>query len=264
MLEAPILSQPSALLGQLQSEFIETLPRKIALLEHLCTSLPGKPIHTPELSELLRQVHSLKGSGGIYGLHIITVICHQLEDCITHEVTNASVFSASFAGNCLRHFDLLNKVAELALASPQAEFGEIWSELNRLRDSLHPERGSALVIEQSRLTQNIIAGVLEEFQIRPTLVTDGYRALLHALSEPFSLIITSAETPLLGGFAFSGALRLSDSVNRNVPIVLLTANQSPRFTPTRKTDPSHMITKDTHLIENLSTTLEQVLLSNQH
>lgn len=258
------LTQASTLLSQLHSEFIESLPRKLALLEHLCTSLPGKPVNTPELSELLRQVHSLKGSGGIYGLHIITVICHQLEDYITHEVAHASVFSASFVGNCLRHFDLLHKIAELALANPQAEFGEIWSELNRLRDYLHPERGNALVIEQSRLTQNIIAGVLEEFHIRPTLVTDGYRALLHALSEPFSLIITSAETPLLGGFAFSGALRLSDSVNRHVPIILLTANQSPRFTPTRKTDPSYLITKDTHLIENLSATLVQILAPLQH
>ncbi len=252
------------LFHQLQSEFIESLPQKLALLEHLCASLPGKPSSTPELAELLRQVHSLKGSGGTYSLHIITVICHQLEDYITNELSSASSFSAAFVGNCLRHIDLLHKVAEQAQPGVQQEFGEAWNELNLLRESIHPARGNALVIEPSRLTQNIIAQVLQQHHIRPTLVTDGYRALLHALSEPFSLIITSAETPLLNGFAFSGGLRLSDSINRNVPIILLTASQAPKAAPRRKMDPSILIAKDTHLIENLAATLNKILPPPTH
>lgn len=247
-----------SLFNQLQVEFVESLPQKLTLLERLCTSLSGKPSTTTVLAELLRQVHSLKGSGGTYGLHIITVICHQLEDYISHELSQSSILTTAFVSNCLRHLDLLHKVAESATLNVQQEFSEVWQELNELRKSIYPARGNALVIEPSRLTQNIIVQVLQQANLRPTIATDGYRALLHALSEPYSVIITSAETPLLSGFAFSAALGLSDSINRKTPIILLTVNQTQQLKSTRKTDPTFLITKDTHLIDNLSQALQNI------
>lgn len=247
-----------AILAQLQREFIEHLPHKLSMLENLVTSLQGQTSDTPRFHELLREVHSLKGSGGTYGLHVISTICHQLEDFISQTASTSPTFTPEFPLACLRHIDLLYEVAEGAKAG-QLDFSAILLQLHSLRDTLQSAPFSALVIENSRLTQQIIVELMREMHIQPTVVSDGYKGLFRALNEPYNLIVTSSELPILNGYALSGALRLSDSKNRKIPIVLISSDTSARDKSHRKTDPSHVIVKDTHLLDNLRATLKNIV-----
>ena len=68
------------MLLQLRKTFLEDMPEKLDRLESLLLEIEKNGDGGEVFNELYRIVHSLKGSGGTHGLHIITTICHQLED----------------------------------------------------------------------------------------------------------------------------------------------------------------------------------------
>jgi chemotaxis protein histidine kinase CheA len=79
-----------ALLHQLKLTYIGELPDRFDHIGNQILSLEQKGYSQEHYNELFRQVHSLKGSGGTHELHIITSICHLMEDylrvtgCIAH------------------------------------------------------------------------------------------------------------------------------------------------------------------------------------
>ena len=96
------------------------------------------------------------------------------------------------------------------------------------------------------MTEQVFTGLGFTF----TRVSDGYEALGRLLSEPFDLLITGKQLPRLDGLALIGALRLSNSINRKIPTILLTSSEKHEFT--RATDPDFVVFKDSSLVGQLT------------
>jgi CheY-like chemotaxis protein len=98
--------------------------------------------------------------------------------------------------------------------------------------------------------------VLSEFSVQAMIMHDGLQALMRALTETFDLIITTNEIPLLNGVALIGALKLSDSRNRNAKTILITANKNIASIRKRASDADYII-KDAKLPKNLADAARQ-------
>lgn len=83
-------------------------------------------------------------------------------------------------------------------------------------------------------------------------MNDGIFALTRALTEPFDLVISTNEIPMLSGAALIGALKLSDSKSRNTKTILITSNKNFTTAKHRATDADYIVIKDAKLAQSLT------------
>ena len=249
------------MLLQLRNTFLEDMPEKFDRLENLLLDMEKNGADVDAFNESYRIVHSLKGSGGTHGLHIITTICHQLEDLLN--ITDGGTkFTPKLIAFSLNYVDLLRMATEHIEAGNE-NFTQIEQRLSDLRQKLNPKHFSVLLVDNSRLTTNICLQTLSELPVRTVVMHDGLLALMRALTEAFDLIITTNEIPRLNGIALIAALRLSDSQSRHIKTILITSNKNAATAQNRATDADYIIVKDKKLAQNLTDkTMHALSISN--
>ena len=245
------------LLRQLRDSYLQDLPDKLDRLESLLLAA-GKSTDTDgeRFADFFRQVHSLKGSGGTYGLHVLSTVCHQLEELLNLGAGNPPRLETTLAAPALRHVDLLRLVASEALAG-QNSFEAVERKLSALRAELFPRTLKALVVLSSRTTHQLCLQLLEARGFRALSETDSYTALLRALTEPLDVLITSNELPVLSGAGLVAAIRLSNHANRSTPSILITSSAEQRATR-RLIDPDHVLVRDPQLPHHLDRLLNTI------
>lgn len=238
------------MLLQLRNSFLEEIPEKLDRLEQLLIAMEKYGVNCDSFNEFYRIVHSLKGSGGTFGLHIITTLCHQLEDLL-NTTEGGAKYTPALVAISLEYVDLLRMTLEQVQAG-NASFPQIEERLNGLRKQLAPKQFTVMIVDNTKLLTQIYLQALAELPIRPVVIGDGYNALLRVLTEPFDLLITTNEISVLNGIALIGALKLSASKNRNIKTILVTANRGIANKKSRITDADYVIVKDAQLAQNLA------------
>ena len=245
------------MLLQLRNTFLEEIPEKLDRIDQLLVTMEKSGVDSEPFNEFYRIIHSLKGSGGTFGLHIITTICHQLEDLL-NTTEGGAKYTPALIAISLNYVDLLRMVLEQIHAGNES-FPQIEERLNKLRKQLSQKNFSVLLVDNSKLSTNIYLRILSELPVQTVVVTDGIFALTRALTEPFDLIITTNEIPVLNGVALIGAIKLSDSKNRNTGTILITSNKNLTATCNRATDPDYTVIKDAKLAQNLADAARRAL-----
>lgn len=235
------------MLLQLRNTFLEEIPEKLDRLEQLLIAMEKYGVNDESFDEFYRIIHSLKGSGGTFGLHIITTICHQLEDLL-NTAEGGAKYSLAHIAISLNYIDLLRVTLE-HIQRGNASFPEIEERLNALNKQLAQKQYTVLIVDNSKLLTKIYLQALAELPVRPVIMAEGLQALRRVLTEPFDLLITTNEIPVLNGIAMIGALKLSNTKNRNIKTILVTSDQD--ISTNRTTDADYIIIKDAKLASNL-------------
>jgi chemotaxis protein histidine kinase CheA len=242
------------LLQGMRAAFLDDLQERCDQCDNLLLGLEKNPEDRVLFDELYREVHSLKGSGGTHGLHIITRICHQLEDCLSH-VAEKKDFSRSLE-RALKYVDLLRRVEGYGrMENP--DYSGIEADMEVLRQSALQSRKSCLVAESSNMMSRVYQTVLEQHSIQMTLVSNGMQALSRLLHEPFDFAIIGRELQDLNGVAVISALRASHCKNEKLPVIFVSSNLSHI--------PEHagihaVLSKNNQLSHNLDATLKRMQL----
>ncbi|MDH4284081.1 MAG: Hpt domain-containing protein [Gallionellaceae bacterium] len=253
-------SNPEAfrqMLLQLRNNFLEEMPEKLDRLDQLLVAMEETGCNNELFNEFYRIVHSLKGSGGTHGLHIITTICHQLEDLLNN-TSGGAKFLPALISTSFEYIDLLRTALELIRAG-DTSYPQIEERLVKLRKQISPKQYTALIVDDSKLLTQFYLEALKEFPVRTVAMSDGYAALLRALTEPFDLLITTNEIPMLNGRALIGALKLSSTNNRNVKTILVTSNDELATKKHRTTDADFIVIKNASLAQNIVDTVKRAL-----
>lgn len=218
-------SKLDAVMAKLRVTYMQELPDRVAGLEEQVLQLEQDEGFADVYQKLFREVHSLKGSGGTYGFTVITTICHQLEDLLKEESEVSQSFSQEIIDGLLQYIDLLRQVPE-CYQSGDTELAAVKANLSNLQDTVLAGDYRCLVVEGSTTTQKMVSLVLADEQVEISFASDGFEALERLLQEEFDLLITSMATGQLNGKALIAATRLSDSVNANIPTILLTTSET--------------------------------------
>lgn len=211
------------IMAQLRVTFLQELPERVENLESMILALKGSNDVTLIYEDLLRNVHSLKGSGGTYGYPVITTICHQMEDMLKEVSDNNLSFDRESTDKLLRYIDLLSQIPACN-ESGDTGLTTIESDLHKLQDSVKTGCHRCLVVEGSVTTVKMVSVILSQSKVEISHATNGYEALERLLQEKFDLLITGMAIGSLNGKALIAATRLSDSINANIPTILLTAS----------------------------------------
>ena len=218
------MNKAQAMLSALRSTYLNDLPSHIDELESLLLRLESDGFDLEICRELYRRIHTLKGSGGTYGMHVISDVCHPFEDLISHFLEHTEILQFNFISTALEYIDLLRRVTLLYQQS-KVPGEEIKTQLQSLRHQALQNPYSALVVESSDVVVNIIKDVLKSYRFRLEVAKDGYLALGRILSEPFDLVVTGLETPRMNGMALISAAQRLGGKSKNTTCVLITASQ---------------------------------------
>ena len=249
------------MLRQVRDAFLEEMGERLDKLDNLLLAMEKQGAASEEgFNELYRGIHSLKGSGGTHGLHIMSAICHQFEDQLNTVAGNLSALPTGFVDSGLVYISLLRDVAAQA-RSGRETFPEIERRLAELHGTAFAAEYSVLLVESSRFSAKLYVQTLKDLPVRTVTVENGYDALLRVLNEPFDILITSLEIPVMNGIALIGALRLSSSPNQKIKTVLLTSNADVGKKKRRAIDPDQVIFKGPDISARLRDTVKNLTLA---
>ena len=240
------------LLEDLKKGFISEIPVRLDDMESLILTMEDGDAFQDKYENLYRHVHSLKGSAGSYGLHIITSICHAMEDVLNETKGNKTLFLQFGIDYWLEYIDLIRIVLD-DLNGGRDNLTRHEEQLNQLQ-SKHISGGNyqaqCLVVTSSSLYEDMLISSFTQQDIKFSFCHNGYEALGRLLTESFDLLISDLEVPMLNGLALFGSLKLSNSKNKHITSLLLTSK--PGSNCTRQTDPDYVIIKDKNFSQNLT------------
>lgn len=219
------LSSVERLIAGLRQNYLAELPEKHDELECLILKLDKAATFPEAFVELYRQIHSLKGTSGTFGLTLLSNICHQFEDALNLIDQNFSNINADRIDICLRYLDLLRSATN-QIKSGTLDQVQIEQILARIRDRLLPAEFHGLYVDSSKLGARVCAEALEGTPFKITAVQDGLLALERLLQERFAFLITSKELPRLNGVALLNAVRVSETENASIKAVLITSKDN--------------------------------------
>jgi chemotaxis protein histidine kinase CheA len=241
----------NTLLAEMQADFLDELPERCDRIEQGVMALERK--EADAFNELYRQVHSLKGAGGMFGVPVITTICHQFETFVS-EVHDR--FDQQASSTALAYVDLLRKTAKPA-GRDAAGVAAIEQVLDRMRVSTLSGRLSVLLVEPSEAMRKLYNEVFADKPVQLVTLGRGLEALERMLHEPFDLLVASRELPDLNAIALMAAVRESDCRNKNIQAILVSSNPAPvpkhlNIRATVRRDPKLVPTLSQHVLDVLA------------
>lgn len=218
------LIETQRLLEEMARNYAAELPTQIELLENRLFSLRRSSDPLDSYQSLYRQVHSLKGTAGTYGLQIISTICHQFEDYlpVAFDETGHSKEPKAF-DRCLEHVDLLKDATNL-IRQNKHQFGCIEVRLSELKARMVGSQHHVLIVESSRALAELYIKILESQPLKISIATKGTEAIERLLFERFDLLICGMQLKELNGAAVIAAIRLSQGANSHIPSILISSS----------------------------------------
>lgn len=208
-------------LAEMQADFIDGLPDRCARIEEQLLALERG--QQGAFDELYRLVHSLKGAGGMFGLPIVSTICHQFE---TYVGENHAQFSKAVVNTALAYLDLIRRTAVPAGREPES-VAAIERELDAMRTRSLQGRVSLLLAEPSEVLRRLYHQTFAEHGVHAVIVDNGMVALERLLHEPFDLFVASRELPGLNALGVLAAVREAGQRNSDIEAVIVTSNTAP-------------------------------------
>ena len=206
------------ILENLRKGYLADLPSRIDKIENEVMSIESNESY----DELFREVHSLKGSAGTHGFHIVTKIAHHMEDEMMSLIQKKKFKSSSTVDRLLKFIDLLRDTIT-ALSQDESPDKEIEEQLEALRSNLFDKELNILVVEPSKVYASLIEYSMEDLPVKFTFIDDGLQALENLLMNKYHLLITSMECSRLRGDALVAALRLANNFNSKAKVILITS-----------------------------------------
>jgi len=219
MTEKASMDQVDRLLRQLAEAFLTELydhcddaEADLLLLE--------KKYDTEVFNRLFGLVHSIKGSGGTHGFGIITSIGHQFESTLIEWQSSHSTDALPLL---LGFVDLLRQAADIL--SNDGDLTPLNQHLEKLRLGSDQVSKRVLLVESSRIMQQLCQQVLADLAVQVNTFDDGLKALNELLHSRYDCLIIGRQLNSLNGSAVVAAIRESDSPNQNIPVLMLSTDQ---------------------------------------
>jgi len=220
------LGHAERLLAQLRESYLQDLPNHCGEIENLVLSFDRKDPETV-FDEIFRHVHSIKGSAGTHGLHLISGICHHFEDHLKTLDGRFEKIDGRFINVCLAYIDCIRTA--VSLFEKGGETLPLENELEQLRKRFLKNNLAGLLVSSSNYITMLCQQTMGDLPVKLTTVDDGFAALERLLQQKYDFIITDKELKQLNGVALTLAVRASDSVNRDTNIIMLTSKMSIDF-----------------------------------
>lgn len=84
-----------------------------------------------------------------------------------------------------------------------------------------------LVVEDNTMNQKYITSLLNKWEIRYVVASDGRKAVEQAQNQTFDIILMDIQMPIMDGYEAAFTIRNTKNLNQQTPIIALTASAMP-------------------------------------
>ncbi|WP_052501505.1 ATP-binding protein [Thiomicrospira microaerophila] len=86
------------------------------------------------------------------------------------------------------------------------------------------EQSRVLLVEDNLVNQKLALALMKKLALTPDVANNGQEALDKLAVEHYDLVLMDCQMPILDGYGATQALRASAGINKDVPVIALTAN----------------------------------------
>lgn len=249
-------SSIEAKLQQLKNDFLMEISERCDGMEQQVFCIKTQQDKQTPMDELLRQVHSLKGSSSTHGIPMVPSICHQFENQLKHFDGALEQAHRQFTDASLRHIDLIRETTELIKQNIQ-DLSSIEATLNNMCNDPRTAKMSCLVLETAKTMSLMYEKILDGFSLKYTVIEDGLEGLKRLIHEHFDLLVIGGDIATLNGRAVIYALRASNSTNHDIKIILVTSDAHSEFVD--GIQPDCIVKKDSNLAQSLQQAIQKYI-----
>lgn len=193
-----------AFTAKLRREYAESAGDRLERLDELIDRLYMGAGTDADVSEIQREVHSLKGSAGTFGFPAVTAVAHRMEDYIETSQT----FDGAHL-NALQAY--MDAVRSLIGAEREPDSEALRKLLEDLPSNARPDRLSqgftgqkvkeihTLLVMPRGIQRKIIGTELTSCGFRVSVADQGIDAIARALVEPPDIVLTAMELSDMSG-----------------------------------------------------------------
>lgn len=239
-------------LKQLKITFIDDLTPKLDAIERLVLDIEHDFDDEITYDELYRQIHNLKGSAGVYGLYVVTWICHLIEDDMGQIPKKTRKNPEKAIETIIVYIDILRDITSLLTKNNDA-----FDDAKRLTDIIQRVfsdfKASILLIEQSRLIIELIKRLASNINCHLEIFSDGNEALEKAKTKDFDAAISSIEVNGPNSFMLTKTLKENYNRAYHTKTILLTSHIN---IDSQYQSADFIVMKDEHFVRNLIAAIE--------
>lgn len=214
------IAELEAMLAQLRQEFLDGCEDRFNEMDGaILNLLDNKGDADENLMDLLRQLHSIKGTAGTHDLQAMSTIAHAAEDYM--EATKAQVSEQSLK-DIQAYVDSLRHIVDKRLSPNDQETAAIIKGLPKAGASAEAKQLTALLVMPSGTQRRFIANELAEHGLRLTMSDNGLGALGVVLSREPDFVLASMELDDMTGSDLARAMNGIQKC-KATPFILLTA-----------------------------------------
>ncbi|HYX33158.1 MAG TPA: Hpt domain-containing protein [Oligoflexus sp.] len=175
------------------------------------------------VGEILRRLHSNKGSAGALGYNVISDVIHSIEESLLDRK------SAQHIEPLLAKVDVLKKLINLSrnskLTRPQflAEYEKIGREFKS--QASFSQKFKVLIVDTSATTFNYLVKNSKLANVELNSCSNGLTALNKVIHEKYSIVVCGAVLHELDGPALIAAIKINESTSR-VKTVIMSSNRN--------------------------------------
>jgi CheY-like chemotaxis protein/HPt (histidine-containing phosphotransfer) domain-containing protein len=219
LLEIEIASQITGKLPVLTSKSSKT-EKSIAL--HFSVSDKGIGIPEDKLEDIFESFTQVDGSisrkhGGT-GLGL--AICKQLVEIMMGHIWVESTEGRGSTFHFITHFDIGHEL--LPDRTPKNTIDYLATK--SVIDDVNLANVKILLAEDDQINQEVVVNILNKYGYRVSVVRTGKEAVLLLKEKDFDLVFMDLQMPEMGGIEATKLIRKSNSRNKNVHIIALTAH----------------------------------------
>ena len=164
----------------------------------------------------LQRNRTIEGTG--LGISIVTSLLGMMDSKleVSSEYGKGSTFS----------FDVKQRVVSW---EPVGDFEkrvkESWEDMDSYKEPFHAPDAKILVVDDTRTNLTVIVGLLKQTQIQVDTATSGMEAIEKVKKTRYNMIFLDHRMPEMDGIqTFHAMEQLEDNLNKDVPVIALTAN----------------------------------------
>lgn len=208
------------LFAALRAEYLAQLPETLVKFE---TQIVSWPAGSAASAELVREVHSLKGAAGTYGLGFVTDVCHHLEDFLAGSCAGED--HQAYLDGLLRYVDLMRDYVASVAGGGDRSGASFAARLDELSGP-GPKSGlRVLIVEPAQSMSRAYWRLLDSRGVAASTTCSGYEALGRLVHDGgYGAVLTSYETSDISGLSLAKAVRAIDEIPRALKIILITSN----------------------------------------
>ena len=203
--------------------------------------------------DLQRQVHSLKGSAGSYGLGFASIVAHRLEDYLE----SSKRLEDDQWLDVQKFVDQIRGVIESGEDPESEEQDRVLSTLPRSANasSQTPSSGekTALIIMPPGVQRKAVSGRLSDHGIGVSFSDDPLNSIGITVSLKPDVILSNQEFSVINGTELANMLA-AVAITRKIPFGLMTSHDA----PSEASDEIGIIKKDNAFLDNVSAYLTKV------